>query len=133
MTDKKNNNISPSRPKSIIKIEPDYDAFLWDVGGDYMVAILLDELYDQCGKPISFPAIEDWAKEIHPIVIAAATDEPYEKDWADYHKRGLDLAHRLRQMLSNDFELWYYAPFEDKSGIIPKPILIYPKIEAVRT
>ena len=69
----------------------------------------------------------EWAREVSPIVVSAGVGEPYEKDWADYHKRGLELAHRLRNILSDDFDLWYSAPFEDKSGTIPKPILICSK------
>ena len=34
------------------------------------------------------------------------------------------LARRLRELLPNDYELWYEAPFEDKSGIIPHSKLI---------
>ena len=59
-----------------------------------------------------------------PIIIKSETGESYEKDWQDYHRRGLELAKQLREMLSPDFDLWYQAPYEDKSGIIPKPILI---------
>ena len=29
-----------------------------------------------------------------------------------------------KEVLSPDFDLWYEAPYEDKSGTIPKPILI---------
>lgn len=112
--------------KQRITIEPDYDVFLW-WNGKEDASGSLDDLYDKRGGPISLPEIIEWALEIKPIVIASETGESYEKDWADFHQRGLELAHKLRLMLSDDFELWYSAPFEDKSGTIPKPILICSK------
>ena len=66
----------------------------------------------------------EWHKEIEPIVIASETGSEYKKDWADYHKRGLELAKQLREKLSTDFDLWYTAPWEDKSGTIKRPRLI---------
>lgn len=107
--------------KDIIRIDPDYDAFLWDNEG---ASLGLEDLYDKEGKSIEIPEIEDWAHEMAPIVIDSETGRPYEKDWADYHKRGLALANRLRELLSPDFDLWYEAPLEDKSGTIPHRILI---------
>jgi hypothetical protein len=58
------------------------------------------------------------------IVVASETGDPYEKDWTDYHMRGLTLSRQLRERLSLDYDLWYEAPFEDKSGIIPRRKLI---------
>lgn len=107
--------------KRIIKIDPNYDYFLID---DEDVACSLDDLYTRDGQPISLPAFEQWQQELCPIIIKSETGESYEKDWQDYHRRGLELAKQLREMLSPDFDLWYEAPYEDKSGIIPKPILI---------
>ena len=114
-------NDSQAHVKHIILIKPDYDVYLWD---EEDVASSLEDFYDQLGNPIVMPGFDEWAKEISPIVVASETGEPYEKDWEDYHKRGLALAHQLRQQLSTDFDLWYSAPFEDKSGTIPKQILI---------
>lgn len=107
--------------KHIVRIDPDYDVFLWDEEG---VTLDLDDLYDKEGAPIQFPELDEWAKEMSNIVVASETGHPYEKDWADYHKRGLELAHQLRERLSSDYDLWYEAPFEDKSGIIPRRKLI---------
>ena len=67
---------------------------------------------------------DDWAKEAYPIIVASETGQPYEKDWEDYHRRGLEMARALRNKLSTDFDLWYEAPWEDKSDIIEKPMLI---------
>lgn len=107
--------------KSIIRIDPNYDYFLMD---DENVACSLDDLYTRDGQQISLPAFEDWQQEMCPIIVNSETGKSYEKDWQDYHKRGLELAKQLREVLSPDFDLWYEAPYEDKSGIIPKPILI---------
>lgn len=113
--------------KHILTIDPDIDQLMIDEEG---VSIspdnkgLIRGVYDQNGYPIAFPEILSWYEEIEPIVISSGTGEEYQKDWEDYHKRGLDLAHQLRERLSDDFDLWYEAPFEDKSGTIPQPILI---------
>lgn len=107
--------------KHIICIDPDYGVYLWD---EEDVADSLEGLYDHQGNPISMPEFDEWASEMHSIVVASETGEPYEKDWNDYHKRGLALAHQLRQQLSTDFDLWYEAPFEDKSGVQGRTLII---------
>ncbi len=107
--------------KHIITICPDFDYFLMD---EEKVSLDLESLYSSDGKPISLHAFEEWQEEISDIVVKAATGKEYDKDWQDYHRRGLELAKQLRSMLSTDFDLWYDAPYEDKSGIISKPILI---------
>ncbi len=109
--------------KHVLRIEPDYDVLFFDE--EDVAWEDLDDLYDKQGKPIEMPELIEWQREIHHIVIASETGEPYEKDWAEYHRRGLELAHQLRERLSTEFDLWYSAPFEDKSGIIPERILIF--------
>ena len=108
--------------KQIVRICPDYNEYLWD---DEDAAVGLNEMYDKKGNPIQMPELDAWAQEMAPIVVASETGRPYEKDWVDYHKRGIDLAHQLRERLSPDFDLWYEAPFEDKSDIIMQRRLIY--------
>ena len=100
---------------------PDYDFYLIDSED---VAIGLDELKDKNGKPIAMPEFDGWAEEMKPVVLASELGQPYDKNWQDYHRRGLALARQLRQMLSNDYDLWYESPFEDKSGIMPSSIRI---------
>lgn len=108
--------------KHILQICPDVDAILFDE--EDVAWLSLEDLYDKERKPIEMPEFEKWAYEIESIVIASETGKPYKKDWEDYHRRGLELAKQLREKLSTDFDLWYAAPYEDKSGTIPKPILI---------
>jgi hypothetical protein len=108
--------------KDIIRIDPDYDAFLWD---SERASIGLDELYDKNGHSIQMPELEAWAQEMTSIIVESETGHPYEKDWADYHSRGITLAHQLREQLSTDFDLWYEAPYEDKSRTILRRRLIY--------
>ena len=45
-------------------------------------------------------------------------------DWEQYHNQGVRLAQELRKVLSEDFDLWYKAPFEDKTGTIKHPFLV---------
>lgn len=98
--------------KKIIKIDADYDTFLWD---EESVALDLSDLYDTEGKPLQMEAFEKWQKEIAPIIVDAAVGKSYEKNWDDYNKRGVELARQLRKQLSTDFDLWYEPPFEDSS------------------
>lgn len=108
--------------KHIVRICPDYNEYLWDEDD---AAMGLDELYDNERKPIQMQELDEWAQEIVQVVLASETSRPYEKDWSDFNKRGIDLAHQLRERLSPDFDLWYEAPFEDKSDTIVRRILIY--------
>ena len=98
--------------RKIIKIDSDYDTFLWD---EESVALDLSDLYDTEGKPIQMEAFEKWNKEISSIIVDAAVGKSYEKDWDDYNRRGIELARQLRKQLSTDFDLWYEPPFEDDS------------------
>ncbi len=90
-----------------------------------IIGVEYDELYDKEGNPIQMPELDEWANEIVQVVVASETGHPYEKDWSEYNRRGIDIAHRLRERLSPDFDLWYEAPFEDKSNTIMRRRLIY--------
>ena len=109
--------------KHILTIDPDVLQLLYDEEG--VTWEELDNAYDKNGKPIKVEGLLDWQKEIEPIVIASQTGNTYEKDWADYHRRGLDLAKQLRERLSTDFDLWYDYPFEDNSGTLKKKHLVF--------
>lgn len=121
------NAIQGNVVKHVLTICPDIDQLIVNEEGISLSpdkSGLIREVYDQNGNSIVFPEMLSWYKEIESIVIASETGEKYQKDWQEYHKRGLELAHQLREWLSDDFDLWYEAPFEDKSGTIPHPILI---------
>ena len=107
--------------KQVLTICPDYDYFMMDDEGD---PYDLDDLQDKNGKTIVFPELESWASEMREIVVASETGKAYEKDWADYHARGLSLCSRLREMLSTETDIWYNPPFEDKTGTVKGMILM---------
>ncbi len=109
--------------KDIITIDPDYDGYLWDLEGACS-SLEYADLYDKEGNPIRMEEFDNWGYEMNSIVVASAIGKPYEKDWAEYHRRGLALAHKLREVLSTDFDLWYEAPYEDKSKTINHCMLI---------
>lgn len=90
----------------IITIYSDYDFYLID-GEDSTHD--LSDLRDKAGMPIVMPEMYEWGKEMSPIVIASETEQAYEKNWADYHKRGQELARKLRRCLVSSYELWYKA------------------------
>ena len=118
--------------KRILMMIPDYDEVISDTEG-YHIDIdgddgNIDELYDKDGKPFMIEGLKEWQTEIVPVVIEGAVGRTIDSfDWKSYHERGLVLAHELRKKLSCDFDLWYKAPVEDKSGLITRPIYIYEK------
>lgn len=108
--------------KHILTIDPDVMKLFHDE--EQISYDSFENLYDKHGQPIKLDDFLKWQKEIEPIVINSATGKEYEKDWDDYHKRGMALAKQLREKLSTDFDFWYTAPREDKSGTVPKLQLI---------
>ena len=113
--------------KHIITIEPDFAQLFHDEEGvSYEVEKdgTFDFIYDRDGNPIVIKDFLIWHNEINQIVIDSETGHPYSMDWEQFHNRGIKLAQELRKILSTDFDLWYEAPFEDKSGIIKDPFLI---------
>lgn len=105
----------------ILKIDPGVISYIWDKEG---AGSSVNSYDDKDGNPIEMEEFDKWAYEIEAIVIASENGEPYEKDWEDYHRRGIALAHKLRERLPMSTDLWYAAPYEDKSGTIKHPILI---------
>ena len=107
--------------KHILTIDPDYgQLFIDEIGISYVEM----ELIDFKGETINIDELIAWQKEIEPIVVASETGKDYDKDWQDYHKRGLALAHQLRALLPSSYDLWYSKPFEEKRDYIDKPTLI---------
>ena len=108
---------------------PNYDYVIIDSEGVSVDVDMengfFDEIYDKKGNPIKMPELVEWQKEITKVIIEGAMGRTISFDWEGYHKRGMELAQRLRNKLSSDFDLWYEAPVEDHSGIIAKPILVY--------
>jgi hypothetical protein len=119
------------RVKRILMMEPDYDEVIFDSEGNPPIELEgddgnIEELYDKQGNPFKIEGLKEWQEEIIHVVIEGAVGRKVDSfDWKSYHERALALAQKLRATLSSDFDLWYRAPIEDNSGIIPKPILIY--------
>ena len=118
--------------KEILRICPDVDAVLWNLENEVLAVdketgLIDDDVYDKDGQPLILVGLQEWADEVFPVIVNAAVNKSMDFDWEDYHKRGLVLAQELRKKLSPDFDLWYEAPFEDKSGIVKHPRLIYEK------
>ena len=133
----KNNSVYDNKKPSkrqqhirhILWINPDYDSLGIDLATGFDVTInhlgeLDGNFIDKEGKPIVIPELTKWQQEICPIVIASEAGTPYEKDWTEYHSRGIKLVHKLREVLSDDCDIWYSAPFEDKSERIQHKLLI---------
>ncbi len=105
----------------VLTIKLDYDVFLMHLDGAMEGYEDLDEL---CGQAVQIEGLEEWCHEMAPVIIDAAVSKTYPMDWEDFHRRGLEYARQLRKALPSKYDLWYEAPFEDKSGTIKKPILI---------
>lgn len=105
----------------ILRIDPDFNCYIWDREG---AGADVSCFNDKDGNPIEMKEFDEWAYEMKNIIIVSETGEPYEKDWTDYHRRGIALAYKLRELLPDSTDLWYEAPFEDKSNTIPHRILI---------
>lgn len=114
--------------RTILRIETDYDACLWYLSEDRPPLSAKDDcfegLLDKHGKPMVVEGISAWQNELEPFLMAQACEEKTDFDWASYHKRGIALAKQLRAKLPDDVDLWYRAPFEDPSGIIPHEFLV---------
>lgn len=109
-------------------INPDYDVCIEEITAERIPWDIENDTFDNIGnyKGDSFriDGFSAWSKELRELIIKSETGKEYEFDWADFHKRGLQFAKELRSKLPSYIDLWYKAPFEDKSGIISRPILI---------
>lgn len=112
--------------RDILTIDPDVDVFLSDMRGCCYGIMNNDEINypGQEENPISLSGVKEWVDEMFPIVVDASTGHPGEYQWRHFHERGIQFAQKLRELLPSKYDLWYKAPFEDKSGVIPRPILI---------
>lgn len=109
------------RIKSILIINPDYDELIYDENN---LMLYEDDLGEIINDEFDIQGFFEWGREIHPIVIEASVGNPYEKNWEDYHRRGLEYARELRKCLSDEYDLWYHRPFEDKTNTVPDKQLI---------
>ena len=109
------------RIKSILIINPDYDELIYDENN---LMLYEDGLGEIINDEFDIQGFFEWGREIHPIVIEASVGNPYEKDWEDYHRRGLEYARELRKCLPDEYDLWYHRPFEDKTNTVPDKQLI---------
>ena len=107
--------------KDVLTIDPNYDYFITNLEGHVWN---YDEMEDLCKKPVNIEGLKEWCAEIKPAIVEAAVSKEYPMDWNEYHRKGLELAKQIRAVLPKKYDLWYDAPFEDKSGIIKKPQLI---------
>lgn len=73
---------------------------------------------------INIPGIYQWQQEFERATDFAETTTKDDFDWGGWHKRGIELAKQLRAKLPKSCDLWYDAPFEDKSGTIKEKFLV---------
>lgn len=109
--------------KHIITINPYIKQLFYDEDDCPYENFEEDFIYTKQGMPMYFDDFTAWQSEIEDLVFETEGDS-YEKDWKDFHCRGLSMAKRLRETLSTDIDVWYEAPYEDKSETIRSPQLI---------
>lgn len=107
--------------KDVLTIIPDYDYFMVHLDGTVEG---YEDLDDLCGKPVHIDGLEEWCREMAPVVLEAAVGRTFPKDWEGFHRRGIAIARQLRKVLPKEYDLWYKAPTEDNSGTIPRPRLV---------
>ena len=122
--------------RTVLKIDPDYDVCIWCLSEEEAPfaaekddSFFEDELLGKNGQKITIKGFYDWQSDVVPAVMAMACGDTIDFDWADFHKRGIALAKELREQLPDDVDLWYEAPFEDPSGIVPQPFLVSSYLE----
>ena len=115
--------------KRIFTIDPDFDIIILDEEGcayycesDDTLELCIDE--NENYITVNIPGIYQWQKEFESATDFAKTKTKDDFDWGGWHKRGMELAKQLREKLPLSCDLWYSAPYEDKSGIIKGRILV---------
>ena len=79
---------------------------------------------DRTIQDIKVPGMEMWLEEFRDATDFADTTTSPDFDFREWHKRGLAFAQKIRDELVDNCDLWYNAPYEDKSGILLRPKLI---------
>lgn len=115
-----------------IVMGPEYsETFIYESGNDenYSVGEVIgdDESIEINGKEIqlNMPELTDWVFEylwqvLTPCESGEKSIEEINKtfNWQDFHKRGIELAHKVKNLLPENVRLRYESGFEDRSGII---------------
>lgn len=78
-------------------------------------------------QEIEVPGICKWLDDFRLATDFADTTIKEDFDIKEWHKKGLALAYIFRSKLSDDCDLWYDNPYEDKSQTIKHPLLIIKK------
>lgn len=88
-----------------------------DVSGDIVS-------WSDTEEDIHIEGISEWYNDFNSVVDYVKGNLPESFDVTMWHAKGLMFAKLLREKLPSDVELWYRAPFEDKSNTIPEPVQI---------
>ena len=112
----------------IYTIDPDFGrVVLWDEEGvayDCIDNTIEVEIGNDNWIEINIPGLSQWHYEFEQATDFASGEVEPDFDWKSWHKRGIELAKQLREKLPQSCELWYDAPYEDKSGTIKEKFLI---------
>ena len=104
-------------------INADVVAIIWNSWGCAQI-VDIDDIFETDDFSIKVEGLYQWHMDLDKAADWANTKVEDGFDWAAWHKRGLELAQNLRQQLPDEYDLWYSAPFEDKSGTLKEDFLI---------
>lgn len=68
--------------------------------------------------------LKEWKSQPIDICIKENIGEEGYFDWDSWNKKGIELAHKLRELLPNEYTLYYSRPFEDYEDLDKPPVLI---------
>lgn len=79
-------------------------------------------------ESVVVPSLDAWkGKPIGPFCKVPEGEKP-DFDWDAWNKEGIELAQKLRELLPDEYTLYYSRPFEDYENLDKPPILI-PKVK----
>jgi hypothetical protein len=114
--------------KRIFTINPDFDIMVWDDDGcaypchDDTLELCVDD--DENYVSIKIPGIYEWQQKFDRATDFTITKTRDDFDWVGWHQHGIELAKQLREKLPPSCDLWYDAPYEDKTGTIKEKFLV---------
>ena len=89
--------------------------------------VYLEPENEKTEKFVELPGLAEWIRKPLSAVSATPDGEDILFDWKSWNGRGIELAKKLRELLPDDYVLYYCPPFEDYSSWDAVPVLITKK------
>ena len=123
--------------KHILTITPDVDFIITDEEGichdfwdtDELKICFVDSSEE---TSIKIDGFQSWLREYQNCTDFTTTETDPSFDYEAWHRRGIELAQKLRDQLPDEIDLWYAYPFEDEERRSMPEILVYKKYECLK-